>query len=187
MSVQVGLSDLHYAILKKDDKTGVEYDKPVRIAGAINAKISPKSSTETLYADDGPAETATALGETELELEVKDLPLEVQVALLGHKLEKGVMISNSSDTAPYVAIGFRSLKSKGGYRYVWLLKGSFELPENDYKTKEDKPSFQTPKIKGTFVVREFDGDWRYTGDEDEPTFEAASTWFEKVYEKTPTV
>jgi len=179
--VQIGLKELHYALLTKDDSTGVTYSAPVKIAGAINAKISPKSNTETLYADDGPAETASALGEIEVELEVKDLPLTVQAALLGHTVSNGVMVRKAGDTAPYVAIGFKSQKSNGKYRYVWLYKGKFELPEQEYKTKEDKPSFQTPKIKGTFVKRENDEAWQVIGDEDEVDFTAGATWFNAVY------
>lgn len=178
--VQVGLRDLYYAILTKDDSTGVAYQTPVKIAGAINAKISPKVESETLYADDGPSETATSLGEIDVELETKDLPLSAQAALLGHTISNGVLIKDADDVAPYVAIGFRSKKSNGKYRYVWLFKGRFETPEQEYKTAEDKPSFQTPKIKGTFIKRDYDGFWQAIGDEDETGFTAGNTWFNNV-------
>jgi phi13 family phage major tail protein len=182
--VQVGLRDLYYAILTKDDSTGVAYQTPVKIAGAITAKISPKSETQTLYADDGPSESVTTLGEIEVELEAKDIPLSVQAALLGHSISNGILIKNANDTAPYVALGFRSQKSNGKYRFVWLFKGRFETPEQEYKTKEDKPSFQTPKLKGTFVKRDFDNNWQIIGDEDEAGFTQANTWFNAVVNVT---
>jgi hypothetical protein len=47
--IQVGLRDLHYALLIKDDATGVTYETPIHMAGAILAKIAAKSNTETLY------------------------------------------------------------------------------------------------------------------------------------------
>lgn len=182
MPVQVGLRDLHYAILTKDDTTGVAYQTPVKIAGAINAKISPKSETATLYADDGPDETATTLGEIDVELEVKDLPLEVQAALLGHTISGGVLVKKSEDIAPYVALGFKSAKSNGKNRYVWLMKGQFQLPEQEYKTKEGKPAFQTPKIKGTFIKRQYDGMWQKIADEDHPDYvqSIGANWFNSV-------
>lgn len=180
--IQVGLRDIHYALLKSDDSTGVVYEKPEKIAGAINASVSPTTNSETLYADDGPAETATALGEITVELNVKDLPLEVQAALLGHKLENGVLLKSASDNTPYVALGFKSLKSNGAYRYVWLYKGKFGLPEQEFQTKEDTPAFQTPTISGTFIKREFDDLWQAMGDEDETGFTAGSTWFTEVYD-----
>jgi phi13 family phage major tail protein len=180
--VQVGLSDLYYALLIKDDSTGVTYDTPVKIAGAINAKISPKTNTETLYADDGAAETATAMGEIDVEIQTKDIDLATQAALLGHTVSNGVILKSNTDNAPYVAIGFRSVKSNGKYRYIWLYKGKFTLPDQEYKTKEDKPTFQTPTIKGTFVKREKDGLWQAIGDEDETGFTAGATWFTSVYD-----
>ncbi|MEY9096284.1 major tail protein [Paenibacillus sp. RC84] len=185
--VQVGLNNLHFAKLTKDDDSGAVYETPKRIAGSIMAKISPKMNTETLYADDGPSETATALGEIEVEFEVKDLPLEIQAEVLGHTLSKGVLIKNADDTAPYLAIGFKSKKTNGHYRFVWLYKGRFELPEQEFKTMEDKPSFQTPKVKAKFVKREYDNIWQVMGDEDVSGFTAGDTWFSQVYDPHGTV
>lgn len=176
MAVKIGMKDLYYAKLTKDDVTGVTYESPTLISGAISAKISPKSDTQTLYADDGAFETVTQLGEIDIEIEVADLPLQVQAALLGHTVTNGVLEAKNSDVAPYVAIGWRSLKSNGKYRYYWLLKGKFELPDEEAQTKEDKAKFQTAKIKGTFMARIYDGKYKLVGDEDEQSF-SATGWF----------
>jgi phi13 family phage major tail protein len=180
--VQVGLKNLYYAVLTKDDATGVSYLAPVKIAGAINAKISPKSNTEVLYADDGPDETATALGEIDVEFEAKDISLTDQAALLGHSIVGGVMLKKATDVAPYVALGFMSKKSNGQYRYIWLTKGMFALPDQEYATGEDKPKFQTPKLKGTFVKRAYDDLWQRIADEDHPDYVASigANWFNSV-------
>jgi len=182
MAVQVGLRDLYYAVLTKDDSTGVTYQTPKKVAAAINAKISPKTNSETLYADDGPVETASSLGEIEVELEVSDLPLDVQAELLGHTVNQGVIIKKSTDIAPYVAIGFKSVKSNGKFRFVWLLKGKFEVPESEYKTMEDKPEFQTATIKGTFIRRDWDNAWQKIADEDHPDYDPniGQNWFSAV-------
>jgi phi13 family phage major tail protein len=76
--VQVGLNSLYYAVLTSDTPLAATYNSPVAIAGAINAKISPKSNTETLYCDDGPDETVTSLGEIDVEFETKDIDLNTQ-------------------------------------------------------------------------------------------------------------
>ncbi len=184
----IGLKELTYAKLKNDDETGVSYDAVKKIIGAINASIKPKSSSETLYADDGAADTVSALGETEVEFEVKDIPLAIQADLLGHTVKNGVLIKNASDIAPYVAIGFKALKSNGKYRFMWLLKGRFELLEENYETKGDKVNFQTPKIKGSFIKVDATGDWQYTGDEDETDFkpETGANWFKDVFNPNAT-
>jgi phi13 family phage major tail protein len=183
-SALVGLKDLHYATLTTDTSATITYAVPTKIAPAINAKISPTQNTETLYADDGPAEIVTTLGEIAVELEVSDVPIEVQAVLLGHTVNAdGVLIKKATDTAPYIAIGFKSQKANGKFRYVWLYKGKFELIEEEYQTKEDKASFKTPKLKGTFIKREKDSAWQATGDEDATGFTAAkaTAWFTAVY------
>jgi phi13 family phage major tail protein len=182
MPVIVGLKDLYYAIQTKDDSTGVAYSAPVKIAGLINAKISPSSETLVVYADDGPSEQVTQLGPTKLDLETKDLPLDVQAALLGHTTVGGVLIKKDTDIPPYVAIGYRSSKNNGKYRFMWLLKGKFDLPGQEDKTKEEKPSAQTPKLSGTFIRRDYDGQWQRVTDEDLSSFVPATgaNWFTSV-------
>lgn len=184
--VQVGFKDLHYAILKSDATGAVEYETPKRMARAIEGTLTPTMNQETLFADDAPAEVAEALGEIALELTVDDLAPEVQAELLGNTInEDGVLVSHKDDFPPYVAVGFRSMKSNGKYRYVWLYKGKFSLPEQAYKTKEDTPEFQTPSISANFITRDADGEWKAQMDEDgegaDP--EIAANWFKAVYEK----
>jgi phi13 family phage major tail protein len=60
-----------------------------------------------------------------------------------------------------------------------LLKGKFQIPDDESKTKEDKANFQTAKITGTFVARIFDGKWKLVGDEDESGF-VATDWFSET-------
>jgi phi13 family phage major tail protein len=178
-SVQVGLRDLHYATCT-DSEDAVSYGTPTSMAKAINAKITPTTNTATLYANDGADETDSQLGEIGVEIQVKDLTLPVQAALLGHTVSNGVLVKKASDVAPYVAIGFKSVKANGSYRFVWLLKGRFMPQDQEYQTKNGTPQFQTPTIKGTFIRRQFDEKWQFVGDEDETGFSLASTWFDAV-------
>src|SRR5574343_110749 len=114
---QIGLKNLYYATLTADtaDKA-TTYGSMKKITGAISADIKPASNSATLYADDGPFDTATTLGEITVTLEMADLPLSVQAEILGHTLDKGVMVYKATDKAPYVAIAFESEKSNGGTR-----------------------------------------------------------------------
>jgi len=186
----IGLKNLVYAKLTKDDNTGVTYDTVNTIAGAIDAKITPTTNTDNLYADDGVAETVTSMGEISVELEVSDLPVNVLADLQGHTVDtNGTLIKKSTDQAPYVAIGFKSKKSNGKYKYVWLYKGKFSLVEEEYHTNEDKANFSTPKLKGTFVKRVYDEAWQATADEDATGFTqaVADSWFTSVYEENAVV
>jgi phi13 family phage major tail protein len=184
--VVIGLRNLVYAKLVTDPPYGTgqaTYETPKLIAGAISANINPNASNETLFADDGPFETAATIGQIEVELNVADLPLEVQAELLGHTYQNGILIRKAGDVPPWVAIGFKSLKSNGKYRYTWLAKGKFSIPEQNNETKGDKINFQTPKITGSFVKRECDDEWERHIDEDDQdvTPEMIQNWFNNPY------
>lgn len=184
MSVIIGLSDLHYSLLTSDaiDSTPV-YALPVEISGVISAKVNPNTDVGTLFADNGPFEVATALGNIDLELNVADLPLPIQAALLGHTYVGGILKRKGGDTPPWVAIGFKSLKSNGSYRYTWLAKGKFAPSEQANDTKNDKVNFQTPTFKGSFAKRTSDDEWECHIDEDDTAFEIAdaTAWFLNPY------
>lgn len=187
MSVTVGLNNLHYALLTKDDSTGITYSAPKKVAGAIEAKISPKVNSAILYADDGAAETASSLGEIEVEINLKSLPSEVQKEILGHTLNtEGVLIKKSDDIAPYLALGFSSQNSDGTTKYVWLFKGKFELPEENFKTKGENVEFQTPSVKAKFVKRDKDNAWQAQVNSGDTGIDPAviPAWFTAVYTET---
>ena len=80
----IGLRNIHYALLQDDTAEGVQYATPEPLIGAVSAKISPSSSSEVLYADDGAFDVANALGDISFEMELATLPLKAQAILLGH-------------------------------------------------------------------------------------------------------
>lgn len=177
---QIGLRDLYVALLNEDSATSTSYETPERIVGAITANVNPNSSSATLFADDGPMDTASTLGEIELELGTYDLPLPTQAKLLGHTYdtETGMLKKGANDVAPWVAVGFRSLKSDGSYRYFWLTKGKFRPTEENIETKGDSVNFQTPTITGSFAKRVSDDQWELVADSSDPkSASLINTWF----------
>ena len=162
--------------------TGVSYAVPVKVPGLVSADIKPGGNTDTLNADDGPYETASVLGDIDVTIEMADLPLSVQAALLGHTVTDGVMIEKTTDVAPYVAIMFESEKANGSVRYIKLLKGKFSTPESNTQTKGNKVNFQTGKITGKFVKRQYDDAWRIMADTDASgyTTTTGDNWYQSV-------
>ena len=45
---QIGLKDVHVAIIESDGSSGTVYKAPVKISRAITAKITPSVNSETL-------------------------------------------------------------------------------------------------------------------------------------------
>lgn len=182
IAVPVGLQNICYAKLIKDDATGVEYATPKMLLPAITATITPTVNAATLHGNDGPIVTANALGEITVEIGVADIPLATQADLLGSTINAdGLLIDNSDDQAPEVALGYRRSMSDGTFRYTWLLKGKFQLPTEEAQTKQGEPTFQTPTITGVFLKRLYDGNWRFRADSSDPASAAlVAAWFDAV-------
>jgi phi13 family phage major tail protein len=182
MARQIGLRDIHIAVLQTDDNTATTYDTPIKLERAINAKLSPKFNSENIYSDDAVEDIITAFEGVDVEIEVNQPSLTSRAKLQGAKVVKGVLIENKDDMAPTIALGFKSKKNNGKYRFVWLLKGKFELATDEYDTEAEKPKAQSAKLKGKFYSRDFDGNYRFIADEDAQDIDATiiSSWFTAV-------
>jgi phi13 family phage major tail protein len=193
MSTRIGCDNLVYAIQTTEETStsAAVYATPVKAPGVMSVNINPNASQETLFADDGPMDSATTLGKIEVEIQKNELTAANKADLLGHKMDSaGGLMYGNSDVPPYVAIGFRTLKSNGSYRYVWLYKGKFTEPEDQNETKGDGINFQADTVKGQFVKLTHPvtiGDdtiylWKYDLDEDTPTASTAvvAAWFNAV-------
>ena len=185
MPQRQSLRNIHYALLTSDTAAGVEYAVPKPLVGAVNAKISPTSSQEKLWADDGVFDIANNLGDISVELELAELPLQAQAALLGHTYLDGVMTMKATDEPPYLAIGFMSRVSQSRFRFVWLYKGKFGLVQDEYATATDAAAWRNAKLTGTFVRRDYDGEWQVIADSGDAGFTGADFWFQAVYPNTP--
>lgn len=185
----VGLRDLYYALVTQDDSDAYAAGAPAIFAPAVSASHKPKNASKTQYADDGVFDVLTSEGETEIELEVTNIPLDVLATVLGKEYDAatGRLFDNSGATPPDVALGFRSVKSNGSYKYFWYLKGKFSMPDEEQATKGESPDPKTIKIKfiGVKTTYQFDlgdindGVKRVVGDEDISGFDATD-WFTTV-------
>ena len=71
-------------------------------------------------------------------------------------------------------------KAGGTYKYIWLYKVKFAIPDENYTTKGDSIEFTTPEIVGQFIKRS-DGLWK-AEHVAEPTNSVATAWFTSVRE-----
>ncbi len=191
---RVGLKDLYIAeVLTDVAGTGATFGTPETFAPAAEASLAPTVNSETQYADDRPFDVAQAEGITELQLTVTNLPPEMLALVTGATFDaaSGRVFDDADPTkASYYALGFRSLKSNGSYRYYWFLKGKFQKPSEDFATQGDSPDPKTPQITYTAIKTEYEYDLdgsnsagikRVLGDEDTTNFDATG-WFSAVQE-----
>ena len=198
MATRIGCDNLVYCPMTTEDttETAPGYGEVVKAPGVMSLNINPNGSQETLFADDGPMETASTLGKIEVEIQKAELTTQNKADMLGHQIDgKGALVYGDSDIPPWLAIGFRTLKSNGKYRYVWLYKGKFTEPEDANETKGDSINFQSDTISGQFTrlnkaytlggksVRP----WKYEIDEDYEKADATtiSSWFTAPVMPTP--
>lgn len=190
MATRIGCDNLVYAKMITEDtkETAPVYDTVKPAIGVMSLNINPNGSQETLFADDGPMDTASTLGRIEVEIQKAELTTENKADLLGHTIDsKGALIYADNDIPPWHAIGFRTLKSNGKYRYVWLYKGKFNEPEDNNETKGDSINFQADTISGQFtkltyaykVNGEEKRPWKYELDADYETADETTIadWF----------
>lgn len=179
----IGLKNIMYAILTSDTAASVNYSAFAQLAEAATSKIVPKITSDVQWFDDSPIDIIQTQGETTIELNLRDVPLSVQAALLGHSYANGTITKKYTDLPPFVAIAFKSIKAdKTHIRYMKLLKGKFELIEMDNESVADKTKVQSPTLKGTFVKRIFDDQWQRVADDDDVTYVASvgTNWFSYV-------
>ena len=79
-----------------------------------------------------------------------DIPLTIQEMIFGNAIDdNGVLVRTASDRPPYFAVGFKSEKSDGTFRYVWLFKVRAKPATETYATKEGTSvTRQTAKWSG---------------------------------------
>lgn len=193
---RVGLDSLYIALISQDESAGYAAGTPEYLAPAAEATASPTVNEETQYADDKPFDTLSAEAETPVEITVTNLPAEMVAYLCGDTFDAatGRVFDTADPTlAPYFALGFRSKKSNGSYRYYWYLKGRFTKPSEEFATQGETPDPKTAQVTFTALktVYEFDVDGsnnrsvkRVYGDEDTTNF-SATGWFSQV--QTPSV
>ncbi len=189
----VGVDSLYIAEVTQDDANGYVAGTPAWLAPLAELTLEPATNSETQYADNQAYDVMDAVGETKITATITNLDAETYALITGQVFDATTgRVYENEGTPPYFALGFRSLKSNGKYRYYWFQKVKFGLPKEEAATKTDTPDFKTREMTITAIktVYQFDlGDIndsvkRVWGDEDTDSF-SATGWFTQV--QTPAV
>ena len=189
VSSTIGLKNVVIAPLLTDTEAGHSYGDLQLLAGAIEASVTPDNADpDILYADDVEFDTLYADPNIDFKLKMADIPLLIQEMIFANKIDdNGVLIRTSQDKPPYFAVGFKSEKSNGKYRYVWLYKVRAKPLTENFATKEgDTINRQNPEVEFTAIKRTHDARYQAVADEDENGFTAAkaATFLTSVYDPT---
>lgn len=156
----IGLSKPYYAAYSA---TGgeVSYDTPAAIGKAVEVTIDVDDvDPVVLYADNGPAETASGFSGGTLTLTIDELSLAAAGAILGitpgsSTTPAGTTLTFSGITAaPYLGFGIVVKKMvSNSYKYlaVILHKVQFQTPGVVATTQGENVEFQTPELTATIL------------------------------------
>ena len=162
MSNFIGVYNLKYSKIVKDDETGVEYEEIKTIPGLTKISVEPSSNEATFYGDNQAMETVKRLGEIKVAIETGSLPLPVLADLMGHKYdeENGRMICRASDVAPEEGLMYTRNKANGDLRHVKVLKMVFGLNKDEASTNGDSVEFQGDSIEATALPLAYNAEWK---------------------------
>ena len=182
----VGLKDVVIAELTEDTEATLTYGDLQKLAGAIEASITPDNADpDVQYYDDIEGDVLYPDPELTFKTKLADLPLIVQEMIFSNKIDdNGVLIRTANDKPGYFAVGFMSEKANGTYRYVWLFKVRAKPVTETYATKEGTSiTRQTGEVEWTAIKRTSDGRYQAVADEGENGFtaEKAAAFLNTVY------
>ncbi len=164
---RIGVDKLYYVPVAADTTEGAIYGEPVHMQGVTDIGYKPNSKQVVFAADDGIYASITTDGEIEVEVGVADILAEDYAYLLGCDISSaGVVTEGNADVPKEVALGYRSMKSDGSYRYEWILKGTFRKPAQTAKSKGQGIDPQSKTIKFSALNRVCDGNTRRWYDSD---------------------
>ena len=186
VSSTVGLKNMVIAPVTEDTETSTTYGDLQRVAGAIEATITPENTDPDIqYFDDVEGDVLYPDPELTFKTKLADLPLIVQEMIFSNKIDdNGVLIRTANDKPGYFAVGFMSEKANGTYRYVWLFKVRAKPVTETYATKEGTSiTRQTGEVEWTAIKRTSDGRYQAVADEGENGFtaEKAAAFLNTVY------
>ena len=189
VSSTVGLKNMVLAPLTVDTEAAVTYGALQLVAGAIEATITPENTDpEIQYADDIEFDVLYPDPELSFKTKMADIPLAIQETIFGNSIDdNGVLVRAAVDKPPYYAVGFKSEKSNGKYRFVWLYKVRAKPVTETYATKEGGTvTRQTGEVEWTAIKRTHDGLYQAIADEGENGFTTvkAATFLDTVYDPT---
>lgn len=134
-----GCENLVCARILKDDATGYQTGAVVDLAEVARiAKTTAQNRSMSWY-DNKPLIQLKAVGEDTITLVVPALTLDKLALITGAQVDTatGAYMSGEEDTDYEYAIGYKLNLTDGTARYVWRLKGTFNVPDEESETKKN--------------------------------------------------
>lgn len=164
------------------DITTGTYSNVARCSSGMSTSITPNFSSASLYADDRQKIKVDEFLNATVELGVDEVPISFANVLFGHTVTGGTEVSNADDRGSFVGYGFiaANMKETGKtYRACFLHKVQFNEGADNYTTKGETLTFNTPVLNATAFALE-NGVWR-TKSPEFSTKADADAWIQEMF------
>lgn len=184
-----GCDMLVYAEVLTDGASGITFGEVLNLAPIGNYGKSSSASSTTKFYDNAPALTISAEDADTITLLTPVLPLNRLADITGKTYDEATgALLDGDKHEKYFALGVRCKLTDGTYRYIWRLKGTFAVPDEEAKTEDNTTDTNnmTLTYTGIKTLYEFAKEGRSKGvviDERDgkcsPT-KLANEWFDEV-------
>ena len=133
-----GVEGLVYAPITEDSSDNYSTGAVKELAGVAEISKSTDSTNEAHYYDNIPAVIVLSTGSDEITISASAIPLDVLADITGQGYDAttGTFIEQEREPK-YFAIGYKTQDTNNNDYYVWRLKGTFNIPDQDNATKND--------------------------------------------------
>ena len=122
-------------VLTDDESSGYTTGTPFAVAGVAQIVKTTDSSNEAHYYDNIPAVVIASNGSDTVKINASALPLDVVAKLTGQHYDPDTgSMTEGERQVKYFALGYKTRKSNGDEMYVWRLKGTFAVPDEEANT-----------------------------------------------------
>lgn len=131
-----GVSNVVIAEVTTDDSSAYETGPVKRLTGASKISKEVDTASDTKYYDNAPAITINSEGADKINIDGSVLSLEMLAWIVGKEYDTntGAFLDGPAKQR-YFALGYITELTDGTERYVWRLKGTFGIPNEENSTK----------------------------------------------------
>ena len=128
-------------VLTDDETNGYSAGTPFSVAGTAKLVKAVEQASETHYYDDAAAIIIHGEGSDTVTIDVSALPAEIVGRLTGQVYDDDLgALFEGERLVKYFAIGYITSDTNGHEVFVWRLKGSFNVPDEEHNTKDNSAS-----------------------------------------------
>jgi phi13 family phage major tail protein len=181
---RINVRDIYIAFLTKDDRTGVAFETPILIPGAMQIQLAPRVSSGTLYGDGRIRHKTNKMDGYDVTLDHNKIPLGVLALMRGLKYEGHVRRANTVNQGKEFAMGWTVDLIGEEVELTWLPKCVIAPSNRNMQQSMDSINYSTDTMTVTAMPLEYNNDYEYIADTSDKelgfTKAMAEKWFDDV-------